>query len=151
MALILALHALMAVIWVGGMIFAVSFLRPAVAAMPPAERLHLWQRVLGRFLPTLMVVIAILVISGYWTIFTIFGGFDGLGLSINLMQGLGWIMILIFLHAYFARYRLFRRALAADDLTAAGHYFGKIRRLVMINTVLGIIVVLIAVGGSVWD
>ncbi len=151
MTFVLALHALMAVIWVGGMIFAVSFLRPATAALPAAERLALWRRVLARFLPAVFVAIAVLLISGYWMIFAIFGGFDGLDLSINLMQGLGWVMILVFLHVYFAPYRRMGRALDQGDMAAAARSLNQIRKLVTLNTILGIIVVLVAVSGSLGD
>ena len=46
------------------------------------------------------------------------GGFAHLGLYINLMQGLGIIMILLFFHLYFAPWRRFRAALAPQDRAA---------------------------------
>jgi uncharacterized membrane protein len=44
-ALLVAIHLLAAVFWVGGMAFAYMVLRPAAAAFAPPERLPLWQRV----------------------------------------------------------------------------------------------------------
>jgi len=50
-ALLLAIHLLAAVYWVGGMAFAYTVLRPAAGALDPPARLPLWRRVFTRFLP----------------------------------------------------------------------------------------------------
>jgi uncharacterized membrane protein len=49
--LLLAIHLLAAVFWVGGMAFAYTVLRPAAGPLDPAVRLPLWRRVFARFLP----------------------------------------------------------------------------------------------------
>ena len=46
-----AVHVLAAVIWVGGMFFAVLVLRPSAGALKPSDRLPLWGRVFGKFFP----------------------------------------------------------------------------------------------------
>ena len=51
MPLLIALHLLAAVIWVGGMFFAYMVLRPSAGLLEPAARLPLWQRVFGHFFP----------------------------------------------------------------------------------------------------
>jgi len=38
----------------------------------------------------------LLLASGYWMLFTTFGGFAGAGLHIHLMQMIGWLMIALF-------------------------------------------------------
>jgi hypothetical protein len=50
-AILIRLHTLAAVVWVGGMFFAYNVLRPSTGPLEPAERLALWQRVLSRFFP----------------------------------------------------------------------------------------------------
>src|SRR5436190_5407420 len=45
----LILHIFSAVVWVGGMFFALFVLRPATAALEPGTRLDLWLRVFERF------------------------------------------------------------------------------------------------------
>ncbi len=147
MAIALALHILAAVIWVGGMVFAYQFLRPATAAMAPAQRLPLWRRTFQGFFPWVLASIAVLLVSGYWMAFALFGGFAALPIYVNLMQGIGWLMILIFLHVYFVPYRRLGRLIDAGDLPLAGRQLNQIRILVGVNTVLGILVVLIAAGG----
>src|SRR5260221_7453086 len=115
----LILHSFSAVGWVGGMFFALFVLRPATAALEPGPRLDLWSRVLERFFAWVFAAIVLLLASGYAMIFGVYAGFRGIGLHINLMQGLGIIMMLLFFHLYFAPWRRFRAALAQQDYPAA--------------------------------
>ena len=67
-ALMTALHALAAVVWVGGMFFAYMALRPSVGPLPPLERVALWARVFGKFFPWVWMCVLVLLISGFWII-----------------------------------------------------------------------------------
>jgi uncharacterized membrane protein len=146
----LILHALSAVVWVGGMFFAHQVLRPASAALDPRPRLLLWSRVLGRFFAWVIVAIVLLLASGYTMVFAVFGGFGTVGLYVNLMQGIGILMILLFFHLYFAPWRRFRLAVAREDWAEGGRQLGQIRMIVTINLVLGLVVVAIASSGPYW-
>src|SRR5580692_10383222 len=115
----LILHIFGAVVWVGGMFFALLVLRPASGPLDPATRLALWQRVFAGFFPWVFAAIVLLLISGYAMVFGVFGGFAGIGLHVHIMQAIGIIMILIFLHLYFAPWKRFRTALAAGDTASA--------------------------------
>ncbi len=147
MSILLALHLLAAVVWVGGMFFAYMALRPAAGPLEPAVRLALWQRVFDRFLHWVWAAVALLLVTGYWMALGPLGGFEGLGIHIHIMQGLGWIMILLFLHLYFAPYRRLRAALAADDIPKAARCLSQIRLIVAANLALGLLVVAVAAGG----
>src|SRR5207253_6314295 len=103
----LVLHALSAVVWVGGMFFAHQVLRPAAAALDPSPRLLLWSHVLGRFFAWVIAAIVLLLASGYVLVFAVFGGFGKVGLHVHLMQGIGILMMLFFFHLYFAPWRRF--------------------------------------------
>ena len=48
-------HVLAIVVWVGGMVFAHFFLRPALARLEPPVRLRLMHEVLGRFFRVVLV------------------------------------------------------------------------------------------------
>jgi uncharacterized membrane protein len=147
MSTLLTLHLLAAVVWVGGMFFAYMALRPAAGPLDPAVRLALWQRVFDRFLHWVWAAVALLLVTGYWMALGPLGGFKGLGIHIHIMQGLGWIMILLFLHLYFAPYRCLRAALAADDIPKAARCLSQIRFIVAANLALGLLVVAVAAGG----
>ena len=142
----LTLHILSAVVWVGGMFFALLVLRPASGLLDPGPRLALWSDVLGRFFAWVIAAIALLLVSGYGMIFGVYAGFRGIGLHIHVMQGTGIVMMLLFFHLYFAPWRRFRAALAEGDRPAAARQLDQIRWIVTINLILGLVTV--AVGSS---
>jgi len=146
----LILHSLAAVVWVGGMFFALLALRPATAPLDPGPRLELWSRVLARFFAWVIAAIGLLLISGYGMIFGVFGGFAGAGLHVHLMQALGIIMMLLFFHLYFAPWRRFRAAVARRDNPAAARQLVQIRRIVTINLFLGLVTVAVGSSGRYW-
>lgn len=150
MSLAISLHLLSVVIWVGGMFFAYMALRPVAASLlQPPQRLPLWSAVFRRFFPWVWAAVVLLPATGYWMILGPLGGFSTQPLYIHLMQGLGIVMILIFLHVYFAPYRRLNRALAQSDLPAAGKALGQIRILIGVNMSIGLLVVTI-VGVGRW-
>jgi uncharacterized membrane protein len=146
----LILHIFGAVVWVGGMFFALLALRPAAGALDPATRLALWQRVFEAFFPWVFAAIVLLLLSGFAMVFWVFGGFAGAGLHVNVMMATGIIMILIFLHLYFAPWRRFRAAMAAVNIAEAALQLNQIRTLVAINLVLGLITVAVGSSGRYW-
>jgi len=146
----LVLHSLSAVVWVGGMFFALLALRPATAPLEPGPRLELWSRVLERFFLWVVAAIALLLASGYAMIFGVYGGFRGIGLHIHLMQGVGIIMMLLFFHLYFAPWRRFRGAVQRQDYPAAARQLNQIRVIVAINLILGLITVAVGSSGRYW-
>ena len=150
MILGLAIHILAAVIWVGGMFFAYLVLRPSAGPLEPALRLSLWQRVFARFFPVVWASILALVASGYGMVFLFLGGFHGVGVHVHVMQGTGNVMILLFLHLFFAPWRRFQSAIAAGDLPAAGRNLETIRVLVASNLVIGLITVVVGASGRYW-
>ena len=146
----LIVHVLSAVIWVGGMFFAHQVLRPAAETLDPGPRLVLWSRVLGRFFAWVIAAIVLLLASGYVMVFAVFGGFGKVGLHVNLMQGIGILMMLLFFHLYFAPWRRLRLAVGREDWAEGGRQLGQIRTIVTINLVLGLIVVAIGSSGRYW-
>jgi uncharacterized membrane protein len=149
-SLLLIVHALSAVVWVGGMFFAHQVLRPAAASLEPGPRLILWSHVLGRFFAWVFATIVLLLVTGYAMVFGIYGGFGGVGLHVHLMQGIGIVMMLLFFHLYFAPWRRLRAAVARQDWAVGGRQLGQIRTIVTINLVLGVIVVAIGSSGRYW-
>lgn len=143
-------HAIAAVVWVGGMFFAYLALRPASAPLDPETRLTLWSRTLERFFAWVFAAIALLLASGYAMVVGVFGGFAGIGLPVQLMQGIGLLMMMLFLHLYFAPWRRFRAALARRDWAEGGRQMGQIRMIVAINLVLGLVTVAIGSSGPYW-
>ena len=150
-AIAIAIHALAAVIWVGGMFFAYMVLRPAAGALEPSIRLPLWLGCFERFFKWVWVAVVLLPASGYWIIFGVWGGLQGAGIHVHAMQTIGIIMILIFLYLYFVPYRRFRDAVATSDWPAGGAALNRIRQLVATNLVLGLFIVVAGVTGRYWN
>ena len=150
MALLIALHVLAVVVWVGGMFFAYVVLRPSAGALESEARLALWHRVFRRFFPWVWASIAVLLASGYGMIFLYFGGFAGAGLYIHVMQGIGIVMMLLFLHLFFVPWRRFSAAVERRHFPAAGKHLNQIRRIVAANLVLGLLTVIVGASGRFW-
>ncbi len=147
MSLAIALHVLSVVVWVGGMFFAHQALRPAaVEVLEPPLRLPLWVATFKRFFPWVWLAISLILISGYWMIFK-FGGFGNLPLYIHIMNGLGLLMMAIYLHVFFAPYKRLKKAVSAENWPEGGKQLAKIRMMVGINTILGLLTIAIATGG----
>jgi uncharacterized membrane protein len=148
--LMLAVHLIAAVFWVGGMAFAYTVLRPAAGALDPPVRLPLWRRVFARFLPWVGVAIVALLVSGFAMMFLMFGGLAGAAPYVHAMATTGIIMMLLYLHLLFAPWRRFRDALDQGALPEAAKYLNQIRVIVGINLLLGVLTLIVGGTGRYW-
>ena len=150
MPILITLHVLAAVVWVGGIFFAYMVLRHASGPLESAARITLWYRTFRRFFPWVWASITLLLLSGYGMLFLYFGGFAGAGLHIHIMQGTGIVMILLFLHLFFAPWRRFGHAVEMKAYPEAAKELDQIRRVVAINLVLGLLTVSVGASGRFW-
>ncbi len=133
----LTLHLLGTLVWVGGMFFAHMALRPAAAeCLEPALRLTLLKAVLDRFFRWVWIAIVSILASGYWIFIGLWNG--QAALYVHLMQGVGLLMVGLFLFIYFLPYQRMGRALDNADIPAAGVQMARIRRIIGINLILGL-------------
>lgn len=144
------LHVLSIVVWIGGMVFAHFFLRPAVAQLEAPLRLRLMHDVLGRFFQAVLVASLLTLASGVWMLGRVAkqvvqsGGNFEMPLAWTVMAVLGVVMVAIFMHIRFALYKRFSRAVAVSEWAAAGATLAQIRTWVSVNLGLGVLVVLVA-------
>jgi uncharacterized membrane protein len=143
----LAFHILGAVVWVGGMFFALMVLRPSTGPLEPAVRLALWHRVFSRFFAWVWLCVAVLLVSGFAMVFLGFGGFAAVGKYVHVMMAVGVLMMLIYAYLYFAPWQRFRRAVEAADWPTAAKNIDQIRLLVTVNLVLGLMTIVIGASG----
>lgn len=134
--LLLALHLLGVTVWVGGMAFAIIVLRPSLSAVPTPSRTDLLRQVFRRFFLVIWHAMPLVLLTGYAMVFGVYGGFPGVGWNVHVMHLLGLIMAAIFLFVFFGPWSAFRRgeSAAAD----------RIRKLVLANLLLGLIVIVVA-------
>ena len=150
-ALAVAVHVIAAIVWVGGMFFAYVVLRPSLGVLePPSHRLKLWNQVFGRFFIWVWGAIVLLVTSGYYLVFAVYGAFVNVGLHIHMMYSIAMIMVLLFFWLYFGPYRHFVEAAGADDWPTAGEALPRIRRIVGVNLILGLLTAAIGASGKFW-
>ena len=69
------------------------------------------------------------------------------GLHVHIMQGLGWLMVLLYMHLYFAPFRRLKEAVITEQWPEAAKQLNQIRTIVGINLSLGLIVIAVAAGG----
>jgi uncharacterized membrane protein len=149
-ALLIALHVLAVVVWVGGIFFAYMVLRPSAGPLPFETRLALLHRVFRRFFAWVWASIVVLLASGYGMMFRDFGGFAGARLYIHVMQGIGILMMMLFLHLFFVPWRRFCDAVTGKNFPEAAKHLAQIRRIVAVNLVLGLLTIIVGASGRFW-
>jgi uncharacterized membrane protein len=146
-SLLYTLHVVAAVLWVGGMAFAILVLRPALAAIEPPQRLLLHAGVFRRFFLIVWHAMPIILISGWLLLFFWYGGFRGAGWHVHLMHLSGLAMAAVFALLFTGPYRSFRAAMARGDTAFAAGAADRVRRLVQLNLALGLATVAVAAWG----
>jgi uncharacterized membrane protein len=142
-------HVLSIIVWIGGMMFAHFFLRPAIAQLEPAPRLRLMQDVLRRFFQAVLAASLLTLVSGAWMLSTVARQMARSGASIQVrwawtvMAGLGIVMVAIFMYIRFALYKRLTGAVAVSDWPAGGLALAQIRRWVVVNLGLGLAILLV--------
>jgi uncharacterized membrane protein len=146
-ALLKTVHVSSIILWLGGMIFAHFFLRPALATLAPPERLQLAHAVLGRFFAAVLWAASLTLISGVWMIGRVAkasvqsGGSFSMPLTWTMMASLGVVMVALFGHIRFVLYPQFGAAVAAADWAQAADRLVRLRQWVGVNLVLGLAII----------
>ena len=148
-ALLKTVHVLSIIVWIGGMVFAHFFLRPAVAQLEPPARLRLMHDVLGRFFQAVLLASLLTLASGVWMLGRVAkqvvqsGGSFEMPLAWTVMAAMGVVMVAIFMHIRFALFKRLGGAVAASEWAAAGAALAQIRTWVSVNLGLGVLVLLV--------
>jgi uncharacterized membrane protein len=138
---VLAVHVLCAVLWVGGMFFAYVVLRPSLSVLEPIQRIALHTQVFRRFFLVVWHAMPLILLSGFAVLFGFYGGPANVGWNVHLMMLLGLVMSAVFLLIFFGPYARFRRT---TDRSTAAASIDRIRKLIGVNLVLGIVTVIVA-------
>ena len=146
MPIAVALHVLAVVVWVGGMAFALFVLRPGLAALAPPQRIAVLARVFARFLPLVGAAILVIVASGAAMLLAL-PSLRGLGWGLHVMTGVGVVMIVVYAVLWLRLNPRLQKAAAAEDWPGAAAVAESMRRAVLLNLVLGIVVIVAAIVG----
>lgn len=147
MSMAMTLHILGVIIWVGGMFFAHMVLRPALNdSLEAPQRLSLLLRVFDGFFPWVWGAVIAIMASGFWMLFSVYA--ESIGFWLGFMSVAGVLMSAIFVFIYAIPYHQAGVALNEDDKTKLAEAVGLIRRLILINLSLGILVTVVATLGK---
>lgn len=152
-AILKTLHLLSVIVWIGGMVFAHFFLRPALASFEPALRVRVMHVVLARFFAAVLVAASVALVTGGWMIGRVAkqavqsGAHFTMPLEWMLMAALGVVMMLIFGYIRFALFGRLGRAVGAADWPLAALVLARIRFWVVVNLTIGVLIVLVTLLG----
>jgi uncharacterized membrane protein len=141
-----SLHQLGTLIWVGGMLFAQAVLSPALKRfLEPLERPPVMLAVFQRFFVLVWLSVVLLWASGLWLFLGLYGGTAGA--HVHAMVALAAVMTAVFAYIWFVPYRRLQTALAAGEPAAAGAALARIRVLILVNLLLGLVTALLGSSG----
>jgi len=139
-------HLLSITLWIGGLVFAYCFLRPALARLDLPERLRLAHAVLGRFFQAVLVASLLTLASGIWMLGRVAkqvvqsGGSFNMPLAWTVMAVLGVLMVAIFMHSRFAIYKRLGQAVAASQWEAGNAAWAQLCTGLLVSLGLGVLV-----------
>jgi uncharacterized membrane protein len=138
---LLSVHGLSAMVWIGGMFFAIVCLRPAsIDVLAPPQRLALWLATLRRFFVVLALAIVALLLSGValWGSVAVRATPPGW----LVMLALGSVMTVVYGVVALALFPTFRGHVLAAQWPQAAQGLNRIRWAVVFNLILGVVVVI---------
>jgi len=141
-------HVLSIILWVGGMMFALWFMRPAMLQVEQQPRLTAVNDAMGRFFKTVLIASLLALVTGYWMLGRVAKQTVQAGLAFEMPIGwwvmavLGTLMVAIFMHIRFALYKRLRDAVQFGAWDKAAPALAKIQSWVAVNLGLGLAIIL---------
>jgi uncharacterized membrane protein len=137
---VLLIHLLAAIFWLGGMLTLHFCVRPAaLSALQPPQPLAMMHATLVRFLKIVALAIVVLLLTGIH----LYGLRGGLAArwGVHVMALGGIVMMLIYGHLRFGAFKKLSTAVAAQNWAEAKPALDQVRKLVVVNMVLGIAII----------
>lgn len=143
----LFIHLLCAAFWVGGMATLHFAVRPAaVATLEPPLRLRMMAATLWRFFVGVDASVTLLFVTGV-TMILATGGFRGVHWRVEAMMSIAIVMAAIYVYIRASVFRALRRAVEDSAWPVAAARLNTVRKLVMVNLALGVVVFGVAIIG----
>ena len=145
-AVLKTVHLLAIIAWVGGMFFMLACLRPSLGVLEGPVRPRLMSAVMARFFAIVNVAILAVLLTGLWMLWSAWRLASGSGAvfsmppSWHVMIVLGLVMMGVFGHVQ-GLFKRLRAALQAQDGAAIAALLDRIRKAVLANLVMGIVIV----------
>ena len=144
-------HLIAVVYWIGGIFFVQLALRPSLGVLDPGPRLTLMALVLRRFFFGVGLSIVLVLVSGFgmMALMSPAGNLFAVHWHVHAMLALGLLMMAIYSHTSAGPMRRLTQAVAAVDWPAAASALAEVRRLALVNLLLGLSTMAVALLGRV--
>ena len=146
-AILKTVHLLAVIAWVGGMFFMLACLRPSLGAIEAPARPTLMSAVMARFFAIVNLATLAVLLTGLWMLWSAWRAAAGPGAvfsmppSWHVMIVLGLVMMGVFGHVQGLFKRLRLALQASDGAATSAALLERIRKAVLANLVMGVIVV----------
>ena len=139
-------HLLAVIVWVGGMFFMLACLRPSLGVLDGPARPTLMSAVMARFFAIVNIATLVVLLTGLWMLWSAWRAASGPGAifsmppSWHVMIVLGLVMMGVFglVQGLFKR---LRAALQAQNGALIAPLLDRIRKAVLANLVMGVVIV----------
>lgn len=141
-----AAHLLAVIAWVGGMFFMLTSLRPSLGVLDGATRPTFMSAVMRRFFAIVNVATLVVLLTGLWMLWSAWRASAGSGAAFRMppswhvMIVLGLVMMGLFGHVQ-SLFKRLRATLQAHDGAAPAPLLERIRKAVLANLLMGIVIV----------
>lgn len=142
-SILIGMHLLGAVIWVGGIFFMQVIMKKITADLEGPVRQKLMGSTFGFFFQWVWVAVVTILVTGFGVIFGLYGGFGNLPFiafkHIHIMTLTGSTMALLFFYIYFGPFQNLKKAIVAKDGPTIARNIKTIRTFGTAQLVLGIL------------
>jgi uncharacterized membrane protein len=147
MTVVLPLHTLAAIVWLGGLFSLCFVFQPSTRNLGIETAMSLWHPMLSRFFGWAWISMLLILASGIGMVFLKFGGFSGVPSLHRGNMAIGIPAIALYGYLYFGPWQQFRRAMARHDLMAAQKGIARVRAVMAIILTLGLIASVVSAAG----
>ncbi len=146
-------HLLAVIAWVGGMFFMLACLRPSLGVLDGPARPKLMSAVMARFFAIVNLATLVVLLTGLWMLWSAWRAASGPGAvfsmppSWHVMIVLGLVMMGVFGYVQ-GLFRRLKLALQAQEGAVTAALLERIRKAVLANLAMGVIVVVAMKFGS---
>lgn len=149
--LVLAIHILAVIIWLGGLFFLAVVLGPSAESLDPAAVSSFWHRTLSRSLAWGRLSLVLIVATGVAMIFLVFGGYGNLPNIHRVNMAIGMPAIVLYGYVYLMPWRQFSRAAQNNDTALAAKKLRQVRMLLATILVLALLAAFMSALGRYYD
>lgn len=141
-AILVVLHLLFALIWVGGMFYAVLIQHYAIQFLEAPKKIEYLVGALSRFFKWVWLSSIIVILSGWRLYMIIKAGGGDIQWHIHLMLSIGNIMFVIFVILYIFFFQKLKKAFLNKEFPIAAAILKKMRLIIITNLILGLTLVI---------